>query len=173
MPGTIATRVEQLRATGGLQAYRELRAMRRNDFHLFLLTKWDQYASPMAGDGLFDRPTAADVDVVLYERYKRAWGTFQTLPLEGAARDRRAFTQYTSGFYVNGEPQRPPANFEASFGRYPRTVLNWLYGNATQFRLTSDTEMLTLRKILFDDVVLPHTPRVTMTEWFASLLTAR
>lgn len=158
---------------GAIQGYRDHRIMRRDDFHLFLLSKWDQYALLMDPSAMFSHPQPGDVVHVLGQRYKQAWGTFQALPLEGAARDRRAFMQYSSGYFVEGRPQQPPAKFSETFLRYPRTALNWLYGNATQFRMTGERAQLTLRKILFDDVVPPHIPRLSMTERLASLLTAR
>lgn len=159
---------------GAIDSYREMRMMQRSDFHLFLLTKWDRYASPMSSDGLFEAPSPDVIDRLLKERYRHAWGAFQALPLDGAARDRRAFTQYTSGhFSDDGRLQQPQDRFVSSFNRYPRTVLNWLYGNATRFKLANETTEVTLRKILFDDVVAPDTPRVTMTERLAALLTAR
>ncbi len=158
---------------GALRGYRELRRLRRNDFHLFLLSKWDQYAAPMDGRPLFDQVDPVDVDTVLGDRYPQAWGDFQSLPLEGEAKDRRAFTQYSSGYFVDGFPATPPASFDASYLRYPRTVLNWLYGNATQFKVTDEERAFTLRKILFDDVVPPTEPRVTLTDRMAALLTTR
>ena len=158
---------------GALRGYRELRRMRRNDFHLFLLSKWDQFASPMDGTTLFDHVGPTDVDALLTDRYPQAWGDFQSLPLEGEARDRRAFSQYSAGYFVDGLPATAPASFDASYLRYPRTVLNWLYGNATQFKVTDEDRAYTLRKILFDDVVPPSEPRVTLTDRMAALLTSR
>ncbi len=158
---------------GAMSRYREHRRMRRNDFHLMLLTKWDQRALPMDSEPLFDQVSPLDVDRELRERYANAWGDFQGLALEGPARERRAFMQYTSGYFVNGQPRTPPAKFVDSFARYPRTLLNWLYGNATQFRLQLDDATLTSRRYLFDDVTI-HTGRpASLTDWMASILTAR
>ena len=160
---------------GVLEKYGDHRKMRSNDFHLFLLSKWDQYASPMDPNMLFDRPTPMQVDTVLRERYPLSWGAFQGLPLEGPAEDRRSFMQYSSGYFVKGNPQRPPLNFEPSFARYPRTVLNWLYGNALRFRAKEikTGRMYTFRQTLFDDVVSPYATRVSVSEKLASLLTSR
>ena len=167
------TRASNFGLLNVIESYREVRKMRGNDFHLFLLSKWDQFADPMNADALFDRPQPSDVDTVLRDRYQQSWGAFQALPLEGPALDRRAFMQYSSGYFVKGNPQTPPRNFAASFTRYPRTLLNWLYGNARRYRLSNETTSITLRKILFDDVVSPDTTRFTMTEWLASVLTSR
>lgn len=167
------TRDSNFGLLGAMRGYRELRKLRRNDFHLFLLTKWDQRAPPLDPQEQFDRVYPGDVDTVLQERYRQSWGDFQALPLEGEAKDRRAFMQYSSGYYVDGYPHPPPDSFVRSFEHYPRTILNWLYGNATQFRIANDKKTITLREILFEDVVPPGEPRVTLTDFFAGLLTSR
>lgn len=159
---------------GAMRGYEQLRELRRNDFHLFLLTKWDQYASPMDPRPLFGEATAADVDRVLLDRYPNAWGTFQGLPLEGEARERRAFMQYSSGYFVNGEYREPPHTFNDTFKRYPRTVMNWLYGNATQYRLVRNDQAITVRRALFADVSVSQAPpRSSLLEKLTLILTAR
>jgi hypothetical protein len=158
---------------GALRGYRDFRKMRSNDFLLYLLSKWDQYASPVDSNGLFDRVGPADVDRVLRERYGLSWGDFQSLPLEGPARARRAFLQYSSGYFVDGHPRHPPAKFTESFNRYPRILLNWLYGNATQFRITGNGTSTTLRKVLFNDVEPSSSLRLTLSERLLWLLTSR
>lgn len=167
------TRASNFGLLGALRGYKEFRTLRRKDFHLLLFTKWDQFAPPLDSKTLFDLVGPGDVDPVLSDRYRQAWGAFQAIPLEGPAQERRAFMQYSSGYYVEGRPRQPPASFAASFDRYPRTVLNWLYGNATQFKVAGDAGAWTLRKILFEDVVHPGEPRVTMTDRLAALLTSR
>jgi hypothetical protein len=167
------TRDSNFGLLGVIDGYRKVRQMRRSDFHLFLLSKWDQCVSPLDVNGKFESPSAVDVSRVLDERYKQAWGAFQALPLEGPAQGRRAFSQYTAGYFRQSRPAPAPDNLEKAFRRYPRTVLNWLYGNATQFRFAVDNQTFKARKVLFDDVVAPDTSGVSMSERLASWLTAR
>jgi hypothetical protein len=160
---------------GAMSGYRTHRAevMRERDHHLFLMTKWDQHAPPTAGNHSFDQVNPEAVNALLDDRYRHAWGEFCGLPLHGVAQERRAFMHYTAGHFVNELPSRPPAYLAASYARYPRTVLNWLYGNAASFKLKVDDEVVRLRKILFNDVVPPQETRVSITDWLAAILTAR
>jgi hypothetical protein len=159
---------------GAMRGYEQLRELRRNDSHLFLLTKWDQFAGPMDARPLFSEATATDVDRVLCDRYPNSWGTFQALPLEGEARERRAFMQYAAGYYKDGEYREPPHSFNNTFKRYPRTVMNWLYGNATQYRPVRDGQPLPKRQALFPDVDGPTAPpRQSLIDLLNLALTAR
>ncbi len=169
----VETNVSNTGLLGALHGYREFRQGRRKeDFLLFLLSKWDQKASPTDADALFARPRPSDVNRILNDRYQRSWGDFQALPLEGPAFERRAFMQYSSGYFIGDQPRPPPpGELEHEFSRYPRTVLNWLYGNAT--RLQGRDGSPTLRRILFEDVIPPDRPRITVTDRIAKLLTAR
>ncbi|WP_291832142.1 hypothetical protein [Brevundimonas sp.] len=158
---------------GAMRGYEELRERRRQDHHLFLLTKWDQFASPMDARPLFSQAGADDVDRVLCDRYPNAWGTFQGMALEGEARERRAFMQYSSGYFKDGQYREPPHAFKATFQRYPRTIMNWLYGNAAQARrAVSETDGL--RRSLFPDVTVANgPPRRSLIDALNAVLTAR
>ncbi|PLR25182.1 hypothetical protein SGCZBJ_13210 [Caulobacter zeae] len=159
---------------GVMRGYEELRELRRHDSHLFLLTKWDQYATPMDARPLFSDASANDVDRVLRDRYPNSWGTFQALPLEGEAHERRAFMQYSSGYFKDGEYREPPHSFHGTFKRYPRTVMNWLYGNATQYRPGRDNRTTSPRRSLFPDVDVPTAPpRRSLIDLLNHALTAR
>lgn len=158
---------------GVMEGYGQLRRNRENDFHLFLLTKWDEFASPADANRVFDIVAPGGVERVLSDRYPQSWGSFQGLPLEGPAADRRAFMQFSSGFYVDGVPCRPPKSYRDSFERYPRTVANWLYGNATRVRLMDDEKSIAIRKILFEDVTPPEEPRINISDRLAALLASK
>ena len=155
---------------GVLDAYRKDRSMRDRDAHLFLLTKWDQYAPPMNQKRLFENPWPVDVDHVLRERYDRSWGEFQSLPLDGKAGHRRAFMQYTAGHFINGARSRPPELFASTYDRYSRTLMNWLYGNATLLDVSGQGQDLNIRGILFDEVLPEKVPRLSVSERAASIL---
>lgn len=159
---------------GAMRGYEQLRELRRNDFHLFLLTKWDQFSSPMDARPLFGEASADDVDRVLNDRYPNSWGAFQSMPLEGEAHERRAFMQYSSGYFKDGEYREPPHAFKGTFQRYPRTIMNWLYGNATQASAARHTHTDRLRTALFPDVAAAdRAPRRSLIDLINFALTAR
>lgn len=137
---------------GAIDSYRVHRHSRINDCHLFLMTKWDQYAPILDPQPTFTQVTGSGAAAVIEERYPHAWGDFRSLPLDGPAGYRRAFMQYSSGYFEKGRPGQPPLKFAKAFARYPRTVLNWLYGNARQFQVNDDDLALRVRPVLFDDV---------------------
>lgn len=156
-----------------MERYQEVRNLRKNDFHLFLLTKWDQCYPPLKNEEQFVRPSPTNIDEILIDRYKQSWRSFQSLPLQGIARHRRAFMQYSSGYFSDGFLARAPKRFEESFRRYPRIILNWLYGNATQASFRDETDELTIRKSLFDDLTFPDESKPTIIDILASVLTSR
>lgn len=158
---------------GALREYQELRKRRRNDFHLFLLTKWDQRAPALGDNELFAQVDPSDVDAVLSDRYAHSWGEFQGLPLEGPANDRRTFMQYCSGYFVGGKPRMPPSALADDYRRYPKLLINWLYGNARRYKIQIDKRPAILRWTIFDDVASSDDMQVSITDRLARILTAR
>lgn len=145
--------------------------LRDRDFHLFLLTKWDQAVGSKT-IRKFDYLTPEDVEREITSKFPNAWGAFGSLPVQGAAMERRAFMQYCSGYFVAGKSARPPNDRKASFDRYPLTVLNWLYGNATRETVDVDDTTVVLRRILFESVLHPKEPKLTLTERALRILTS-
>lgn len=163
------TQDSDLGLMGALNEYRKLRRAISQDFHLFLLTKWDCKAEPLADDPSFSVVTARKVEANLAERYPNSWPNYQGLALK--TNGRRFFMQYSSGHIVKNRVKVPPQRHRSSFDRYPRTVWNWLFGNATLTQL--DTDHPRERTTLFPDVLPQPRKPVTFTERISRVLLAR
>lgn len=148
---------------GVMQFYSQHRLTKAWDFHLFLLTKWDRLVRPLDNP---DSLTDVDSDLVKAElgrKYDDAWQTFRTLPLSGPS-VRRFFMQYCSGLIVNATLQRPHDWFGDDFDRYPKTLLNWIFENATQVSERSDGNRYHHRKALFPEVAQPKGVRFPLVK---------
>jgi hypothetical protein len=145
---------------GAINAYRRYRANQDEDTLLFLMTKWDVQANPL-NNPLFGHLTADDVDRALRRQYPDSWPAFQTMP-RPLQNDRRYFMQYCAGYLVDEANRPPPNNERYVFERYPRTLLNWIFGNAT--RKHTGTGRATRERVLFDDVIAKDALRVRYFE---------
>lgn len=154
---------------GALDEYRRHRKSIAQDFHLFLLNKWDCHAEPLADKANFSVVTAEMVEEIIEERYARVWPNYEGLALKTTGR--RFFMQYASGHIVGDRVSIPPKRHRAAFDRYPRTVWNWLYGNATQTDISMDGERQ--RETLFPDVLPLPPKRETVLEWISRKLLGR
>lgn len=134
---------------GALAEYRRRRRAIAQDSHLFVLAKWDICSSPLLEEG-FDTVARDRVATILAQRYPNAWPRYRGLPLQ---RRHRFFMQYSAGHIVGNHLLVPPHIHRETFARYPQTVLNWLYGNATEFEGPDGS----LRQVLFPGV-LPLPP---------------
>lgn len=143
---------------GALAEYRRRRGRAMSlDSHLFLLAKWDCLSSPLTGEN-FGTVEDDIVRSTLDARYPNAWPRYQGLALGSAGQ--RFFMQYVSAYVVENLVRFPPARHRASFDRYPRTLLNWLYGNATE----TETAGMRGRSVLFADVLRRPPPRATVID---------
>ncbi len=166
----VGTRASDTGLTGAIHAYRTHREAIAQDFHLFLLTKWDQHAVPLADSPEFSRVRAKEVDRIITERYPKAWRAYQAMPLGGRI-VRRFFMQYTAGHIRGGMVREPPERHRRTFDRYNHTIWNWLYGNATQ---EADGDGYTFtRGELFRDVAPRDATRMTFVERITSLILSR
>lgn len=158
-----------LALVGALNEYRKHRRSVSQDFHLFLLNKWDCYAEPLADSPLFSNVSAQIVESIINDRYQYSWPNYKALALNSTGR--RFFMQYTSGHIINHLVAPPPQRHRAAFDRYPRTLLNWLYGNATESEV--DVEGRRSRFTLFQDVLARPPRRRSIFEKIASIILAR
>lgn len=136
---------------GALAEYRRRRGPRYLDSHLFLLSKWDSFSPPLQGMSLGARPF--EVAEVLANCFPNAWPRYRALALGPG---RRAFMHYSAGLIVEARVRQPPIHLRDTFDRFPRIVLNWLYGNATETDSGGDGQRT--RRLLFSDV-LPRRAR--------------
>ncbi len=154
-----------------LLKYEEARAPqdRQSDSFLFLLSKWDQVASPQR-DKRFTTLFGNDVISEIEVRYKRAWDRFRNMPIGNDDWARRCFMQYSSCSFVDGKPRIQPHLVE-SYIRYPRTILNWIFGNARRFEDRLGESVNTAELVLFPDVMPPDTYYIPVSERFIRILT--
>jgi hypothetical protein len=154
---------------GALNAYRRYRMRRDDDSLLFLLTKWDIQANPI-NNPKFGHLDGAEVSGVLDTQYPDSWRAFQAMP-RPLRNDHRFFMQYCAGYLVEEANRPPPMAKKAIFDRYPRTLLNWLYGNGTRISIGSSGR--TRENVLFDDVVVRNTLQIRYLERVTNLIFAR
>lgn len=147
-----------------LNKYQELRSDSDDDALLFLLSKWDQVATP-GRDDEFTHLTGEDVVTVAERRYSRAWDAFRNLRVGEDDWEKRCFMQYSACRFVEGRPSISP-DLEKDFLRYPRTVLNWIYGNARRFEFSVGRQVTELPLNLFPDVIPPDTRLIPLSERF-------
>lgn len=133
---------------GALEAYYTHRKRKEQDGLLYLLTKWDTYADPVENPK-FGEMEASDVVEVMNRLYAISWPRFQQMP-RSLRNDRRFFMQYCAGYLVDEMHRPPPPDRKSVFQRYPRTLLNWLYGNATR---EVKADGVVEERVLFADVV--------------------
>jgi len=147
-----------------LNKYHELRPESDDDSMLFLLTKWDQVASP-GKDPEFTHLDGGRVAEIARMRYERAWARFCNIRVGGDEWEKRCFMQYSACKFIEGRPTLP-LYLESEFLRYPRTVLNWIYGNARRFEFTVGRQVTELPLNLFPDVIPQGTKMVSLSERF-------
>lgn len=148
---------------GALAEYRRRRRTMAHDSHLFVLAKWDICSPPLPGEG-FGSVTRGRVASILAERYPNAWPRYQGLPLQ---RGHRFFMQYSAGHIVENLFREPPAMHRETFERYPQTILNWLYGNATGSQGLGGSP----RKVLFPAIAPPSPSRTSLVDRIARFST--
>lgn len=139
---------------GVMQYYIANRAARSWDFQLFLLTKWDRFAKPLDNPEALATVESDQVRGLLEGSYNQAWQAFRTMQLGGPS-VRRFFMQYCAGLILNSGFQRPHDWFGDDYDRYPKTLLNWIYENATQTAQRSEGRRYFERTALFPDVAQP------------------
>jgi hypothetical protein len=147
-----------------LTRYQELRSESDDDALLFLLTKWDQAASPGKDPEFTDLEGGAVAEVAA-RRYVRSWNLFRNIRVGGDEWEKRCFMQFSACRFIEGRPSIPP-DLQDEFLRYPRTVINWIYGNARRFEFTVGRYVTELPLNLFPDVIPRDTKIIPLSERF-------
>jgi len=147
-----------------LNRYQELRSDSDDDALLFLLTKWDQLASP-GRDEMFSQLSGDDVVSIAQRRYSRSWDAFRNLRVGEDDWEKRCFMQYSACRFIEGRPMIP-TDLAKEFLRYPRTVLNWIYGNARRFEFSIGRQVADLPLNLFPEVIPNHSRLIPLSERF-------
>lgn len=147
-----------------LQKYQELRSDSQDDALLFLLSKWDQLATP-GREEEFTKLEGSEVVAVAEKRYTRAWHGFRNLRVGDDDWEKRCFMQFSACRFIEGRPAIPP-DLQNDFLRYPRTVLNWIYGNARRFEFSVGKQVVEMPLNLFPDVIPKDTRLIPLSERF-------
>jgi hypothetical protein len=147
-----------------MNKYQDIRSESDDDAILFLLTKWDQVASPGKVPE-FTRLSGSHVEEIANKRYRRAWNLFRNVKVGADDWEKRCFMQYSSCRFIEGRPWIPP-ELEKDFLRYPRTVMNWIYGNARRFEFSLGRHVTELPLNLFPDVIPLGTKMIPLSERF-------
>lgn len=136
---------------GAIKAYERERVSPYKDNHLMLFAKWDLFATPHAADKKFSNPDPQEIQSLLNQRFNKSWTAYQSMDI-GEPTGRRSYMQYCAGLIKNDRTViHLDKVLEPLIDRYPRTVWNWLYRNAT-------VDEKVPSQILFHDV-MPLPPR--------------
>jgi len=166
-PGWIDTRVdpdrEQIADLALLHNMERIQGARRAcgsgqaDRHLYLLSMWDELAGDVSTE-TFARPDPDQIETILGERFPKSWKKYTSHRAVGTGNS-HTHMQYSVGPIVKlheasvTEMGQVPTELWPVLNRYPRTVLNWLYTNASG-------------EVLFPDVVEPPPPQWTLVDRF-------
>jgi hypothetical protein len=124
---------------GCFEAYKSVRVAKHKDRHLLLVTKWDAHAVPgdsnSDGGDVFVEPDLKLVNDVARKKYPQAYTAFKNLSLETAPAHAKQIMQYCSGVVSGRRVKRTDDEIDHMLQRYPRTLWNWIYRNATEREL--------------------------------------
>jgi hypothetical protein len=118
-----------LAIVGALDSYNKIRTFKSYDNHMFLVTKWDAYTDQ--GLELIDvlaNPDLNKVEEFATEKYTQGLAAFKGLPLSSS---QKSIMQYCSGMISGRAIIKPSKELTPILYRYPQTMWNWLYKNAS------------------------------------------
>lgn len=148
-----------LALVGCINSYRDLRALKHNDRHLLLVTKWDDHVAPQDPSNRFSEPSLIEVKEVARTKYPLAYAAFANLDT-GGDNHAKQILQYCSGLISGRQILGRDAEVEAQLRRYPRTLWNWIYRSALSQRGGSPSP-------LYDE---PRPPAPNLRQRLAALL---
>ena len=139
-----------------IQGIRGRSGLDMSDQHLLLLSKWDEHVGGVSSPE-FVHTLVSDVEDVLRVRFPESWKKYCSMR-PAALGSPYHVMQYTAGPVAEGQFARAAPESHMLLDRYPRTVLNWLYGNAVP------------GKVLFPDVLEQPPPRRTVVDKIVNLI---
>lgn len=162
--GNLRQKDSDIGLSGAIQSYRAQRGFGGKDTLLYLLSKWDMYAQPAREDRAFAEVEPEQVTAILERLFPDSWDAFQSIP-RPFGRENRWFMQYVAAYITGDRVAPPPQDLAPLFARYPRTLANWIYGNATRTSIVlSDGTERSRERILFPEVVPSDATRVSFIE---------
>ena len=147
-----------LALVGAFNAYEHLRVFKNDDAHMFLITKWDASGK----DDLIERlefVAFEDVESVASNVYTKGFAAFNNLKLDMAQKN---LMQYCSGIMSVRNIIKASAELKPILNRYPQTMWNWLYGNATKNDLEIAQALVLLPK--------PIPPKKTFIDYINEII---
>lgn len=119
-----------LALVGALDSYTRFRTFKSSDHHMFLVTKWDAYTDQgLEIADILANPDMAAVEEFANEKYTQGFAAFKGLPLES---NQKTIMQYCSGLISGRAIIKPSKEMTPILYRYPQTMWNWLYRNASE-----------------------------------------
>lgn len=146
-----------------MASYESKRPHRRQDRHLFVLSKWDLVRS--LSSSAFMQPGQPNVESEILGRFPKSWARFKAMRVNPRA---KWFVQYSAGVISDRTVSIFGAGVERdALDRYAMVMWNWLYAGAT--RSDTSPEGITL----FPEVV-PEPPRQVhpLMGWLAGRMRA-
>ncbi|CAN4276807.1 hypothetical protein MCEMSEM29_01932 [Methylophilaceae bacterium] len=117
-----------LALVGAFNSYERLRVFKNDDSHMFLITKWDATGKDELSERL-EFVAVEDVEAVAANIYTKGFAAFNNLKLDIW---QKSLMQYSSGIMSGRSIIRASPELKPILHRYPQTMWNWLYGNATR-----------------------------------------
>jgi hypothetical protein len=117
---------------GAFNAYENVRAFKTDDAHIFLMTKWDACGKNNGQRPIEDwlmNVEKADLETAIKGLYLKGFTAFNNINIR---LDQKAQMQYCSGIMSGRDIIRANSEFRQILNRYPQTMWNWLYANATR-----------------------------------------
>ena len=140
---------------GVTKSYENLRIYRANDSHIFLVTKWD---ASMELKNLTPEKlryiTPAELALFTNKNYKQGLASFNMLNVN---KSQKWHMQYCAGI-MSQRNISENSDYKPVLNNYPRTLWNWLYGNATQYKSDIDKRL----------TLIPNPPK-TKKYFFSSI----
>jgi len=133
-----------LAIVGALNSYEQLRIFKDNDTHMFLITKWDASAkNNILGHLQFVE--TVDVETIARTLYTRGFAAFNNLHIDP---NQKNIMQYCSGLISGKNIIKANSELKPILDKYPQTMWNWLYGNATELNSETNRRLALIPKIL-------------------------
>jgi hypothetical protein len=117
---------------GAINAYESIRGFKKDDAHLFLMTKWDEYCKKRGESSIEEGLMHVDISELedtIKTSYLRGFTAFNNIKIDISQKYQM---NYCSGIMRGREVVRPNQENREILNRYPMTVWNWLYKNATR-----------------------------------------
>lgn len=115
-----------LALVGCFSAYRDIRALKHNDRHLLLVTKWDDHVAPKDPSNRFVAPDLIEVKEIARTKYPLAYTAFVNL----AGSESKQIMQYCSGIISGRQMLGRDAEVDGQLRRYPRALWRWIHDGA-------------------------------------------